>query len=62
MHPVDATLAGISAAVAWYFVQAMLPGLVSAAGHPTLRALSSEAEKLPSFIRYAHAGPGVPAA
>ena len=41
--------AGISAAVAWYFTQQMLPGVVDAAAHPALVALSAQGEALPEF-------------
>jgi glutathione S-transferase len=41
--------AGISAAVAWYFTQQMLPGFVDAEAHPALVALSAQAEALPEF-------------
>jgi glutathione S-transferase len=41
--------AGICAAVAWHFTQQMLPGVVDAAAHPALVALSTRAETLPEF-------------
>lgn len=41
--------AGVSAAIAWHFTQAMLPEVVSAADYPALRAFSSQAELLPAF-------------
>ena len=50
---------GITAAVTWFFLQAMLPELIMAADHPALRALSGAAETTESFRKYAHAGPGV---
>ncbi|EJM97675.1 glutathione S-transferase [Herbaspirillum sp. YR522] len=50
--PTSATIdqATISAAVAWYFVQQMVPDVVPAADHPALNALSAAAERLPEFI------------
>jgi glutathione S-transferase len=62
--PFDATSsrslgqAGISAAVAWYFTQQMLPEAVPAAEHPSLVALSASAELLPEFAAAPH-GEGV---
>jgi glutathione S-transferase len=53
------TQAAISSAVAWHFTQRMIPEVVDAKNHPVLCALSDSAEKLPAFVRYAHAGPGV---
>lgn len=41
--------AGVSAAVAWYFTQQMLPDDVPADEHPTLVAFSMQAEALPEF-------------
>ena len=53
--------AGVSAAVTWFFVRAMLPELVSAAQHPALQAHSEQAERLPAFSKAPH-GEGVVAA
>jgi len=50
--------AGVSVAVAWFFVRAMLPELVSAAQHPSLQALSEQAEQLPAFAKAPH-GEGI---
>ena len=50
--------AGVSAAVTWFFVRAMLPELVSAAQHPALQAHSEQAERLPAFSKAPH-GEGV---
>jgi glutathione S-transferase len=52
---------GVSAAVTWFFVRAMLPELVSAAQHPALQAHSEQAERLPAFSKAPH-GEGVVAA
>lgn len=46
--------AGISTAVAWYFTQQMLPGIVPAENYPTLREFSSRAETLPAFAAAPH--------
>ena len=43
------TQAGVSAAVAWYFTQQMLPEIVPAHNHPALREFSARAEALPEF-------------
>ena len=53
--------AGVSAAVTWFFVRAMLPELASAAQHPALQAHSEQAERLPAFSKAPH-GEGVVAA
>jgi glutathione S-transferase len=44
------TQAGVSTAVAWAFLQLMLPGLVSPREHPALAAYSAHAERLPVFL------------
>jgi glutathione S-transferase len=41
--------AGITTAVAWRFIQMMLPNVIAASGYPTLAAYSAEAERLPAF-------------
>lgn len=46
--------AGVSAAVAWHFTQALLPGMVDAQRHPALAALSARAEALPEFQAAPH--------
>ena len=43
------TQAGVSAAVAWYFTQQMLPDDVPASKYPSLAAFSTKAETLPEF-------------
>lgn len=48
------TQAGVTIAVAWFFAQAMVADVVDAAKHPSLAALSAEAERLPAFIAAAH--------
>jgi len=49
--------AGISVAVAWYFVQQMIPDVVPAGSHPALCVFSSKAETLQAFTAAPH-GPG----
>ena len=44
------TQAGVSSAVAWQFMQMMLPEIVKAADHPALQAYSAQAERLAEFI------------
>lgn len=51
--------AAITAAVAWQFTQAMLPGVVPAAFHPGLAALSARLESTAPFQKYPPVGPGV---
>jgi len=41
--------AGVTTAVAWHFIQMMLPDVVDAANYPTLRTFSSQAESLAEF-------------
>jgi glutathione S-transferase len=41
--------AGVTTAVAWHFIQMMLPDVVDAANYPTLRNFSSQAESLAEF-------------
>jgi glutathione S-transferase len=41
--------AGITTAVAWRFIQIMLPNLVVASDYPKLAAYCAEAESLPAF-------------
>jgi glutathione S-transferase len=48
------TQAGVSAAVAWYFTQQMLPEVVPAANYPSLVAFSAKAEALPEFRATPH--------
>ena len=46
--------AGVSCAVAWFFVQAMQPELADAARYPALAAHSAQAEQLPAFAKAPH--------
>lgn len=46
--------AGISTAVAWTFIQAMVPHVVPAAGYPALVAFTAQAETLPAFRAAPH--------
>ena len=41
--------AGATTAVAWRFIQMMLPNRVAASDDPMLAACSAEAERLPAF-------------
>ena len=50
--------AGVTTAVAWTFIQAMLPEVVPAAAHPALVAFTAQAEALPEFASAPH-GPSV---
>jgi glutathione S-transferase len=53
-HGEDLTQAGVMSAVAWHFTRAMLPELLSPAGHPLLQALSLQAEQRPAFRAAPH--------
>jgi glutathione S-transferase len=46
--------AGVSCAVTWFFVRALLPELANAADHPALQAHSEQAERLPEFSKAPH--------
>ena len=46
--------AGVTVAVAWHFVQQMLPEVVHAANYRHLREFSSAAERLPEFTAAPH--------
>ena len=48
------TQAGVSTAVAWHFVQQMVPDAVPAADYPALQAFSQQAELLPAFAAAPH--------
>lgn len=51
-HPLDSstlTQPYLTTAVAWHFIQRMLPGTIDAGRFPMLVALSAEAEALPEF-------------
>ncbi len=41
---------GVTSAVAWGFMQMMVPEIVLAAAHPRLREFSTQAEVLPDFV------------
>jgi hypothetical protein len=59
--PLTTNQAGITAAVAWQFTQAILPGAVAISDHPALREFSVRAERLAEFAACPPDGPGVPA-
>lgn len=44
----------VTAAVAWRFTQALLPGAIQARNHPGLAQLSAQAEALPVFQAFPH--------
>ncbi len=46
--------AGVTTAVAWQFIQMMLPDVVDAANYPTLRNFSAQAESLAEFKAAPH--------
>lgn len=46
----DITDAGITTAVAWGFMQMMVPDTVAATGYPALAAYAAQAERLPAFL------------
>jgi len=50
--------AGVSCAVAWFFVRALVPELANPAAHPALQAHSERAERLPEFSKAPH-GDGI---
>jgi len=50
--------AGVSCAVTWFFVRALVPELANAADHPALQAHSERAERLPEFSKAPH-GDGI---
>lgn len=52
--------ATITAAIAWQFVQSMLPTIVPASSHPYLTQLSARLEKTAVFSKYPPSGPGIP--
>ena len=49
-----ATQGSLTSAVIWYFIQQMVPEAVTAAEHPSLVALSAQAEALPEFMAAPH--------
>ena len=46
--------ADITSAVTWHFTQIELPGLIAAASHPALAALSAHAEGTEAFLAFPH--------
>ena len=46
--------AGVSSAVTWFFVRALVPELAKAADHPALQAYSDQAERLAEFSKAPH--------
>ena len=50
--------AGVSCAVTWFFVRALVPELANAADHPALQVYSEQAEQLPAFRNAPH-GEGI---
>lgn len=59
LTPAVLTQPFITSAVAWQFIQSMLPEVVDAAKYPRLQALSNHAESLPEFVAFPPVGPGV---
>jgi glutathione S-transferase len=51
--------ASVTTAVAWQFIQSMLPAIVAASAHPAWAELSARMEQLPEFLKYPPRGPGV---
>jgi glutathione S-transferase len=52
--PATLCQAGVTTAVAWTFLQAMVPDRVPAASHPRLSAFAAECEALPAFAAAPH--------
>lgn len=50
--------AGVTVAVAWFFIRSARPDLTGAAPYPALQGLSAQAEQLPAFSKAPH-GEGV---
>jgi len=46
--------AGVTSAVTWFFVRALVPELANAADHPALQAYSEQAERLAEFSKAPH--------
>jgi glutathione S-transferase len=59
MQSGNLTQAAITSAVAWQFINSMLPALVTVAAHPQLQLLSTHVENLPEFLAFPPDGPGV---
>jgi len=55
----SANHASITTAIAWQFIQSMLPTLVPAVEHAALVELSEKMERRPEFLKYQPVGPGV---
>lgn len=53
------TQAALTAAVAWQFIQSMVPEIVLKAQHPLLEKHSTSLEACAEFIKYPPIGPGV---
>lgn len=54
-----ATQVALSSAIAWDFLQTMLPAVVPAGDYPGLAALAHRVEQTAPFLKYPSAGPGV---
>ena len=59
LMPAVLTQPFITSAVAWQFIQSMLPDIIPAVEFPRLQALSDYAENLPEFLAFPPIGPGV---
>jgi len=59
LMPAVLTQPFITSAVAWQFIQSMLPDIIPATEFPRLQALSDHAENLPEFLAFPPVGPGV---
>ena len=59
LSPAVLTQPHITSAVAWQFIQSMLPDIIPAADFPILQSLSTHAEALPEFLAFPPKGPGV---
>jgi len=46
--------AGVTTAVVWRFVEAMMPGVVDPGAYPRMVAFAAEAERLPAFVAAPH--------
>ena len=53
-HSTTINQAGVSVAVAWQFIQQMLPDVVPASDHPALCVFSTKVEALPAFKSAPH--------
>ena len=59
LTPTYVTQPFITSAVAWQFIQSILPDIIPAEDFPQLQALSNYAETLPEFLAFPPIGPGV---